>query len=44
MPAIHASRHHGLLDLADLRKRAKRLLKAVNNGEAGAFNLGAQQV
>ncbi|MGE8305642.1 MAG: DUF1835 domain-containing protein [Pseudomonas kermanshahensis] len=34
MPAIHASRHHGLLDLADLRKRAKRLLKAVNNGEA----------
>jgi len=34
MPALNASRHHGLLDLADLRKRAKRLLKAVNNGEA----------
>lgn len=34
MPALNASRHHGLLDLADLRKRAKRLLKAVNQGEA----------
>jgi hypothetical protein len=34
MPAIHASRHHGLLDLPSLRKRAKRLLKALDHGEA----------
>ncbi|MFK0310720.1 DUF1835 domain-containing protein [Pseudomonas sp. NPDC090233] len=33
MPAINASRHHGLLDLPALRKRAKRLLTAVNNGQ-----------
>ncbi|MDH0300975.1 MULTISPECIES: DUF1835 domain-containing protein [unclassified Pseudomonas] len=30
MPAIDASRHHGLLDLPALRKRAKRLLKALD--------------
>lgn len=34
MPAINASRHHGLLDLPSLRKRAKRLLKALKNNEA----------
>lgn len=34
MPATNASRHHGLLDLPALRKRAKRLLKALNNQEA----------
>jgi hypothetical protein len=34
MPAINASRRHGLLDLPSLRKRAKRLLKALNNAEA----------
>ncbi|MFS2155755.1 DUF1835 domain-containing protein [Pseudomonas sp. Pseusp122] len=34
MPAIPASRHHGLLDLPALRKRAKRLLKALKNHEA----------
>lgn len=34
MPAINASRHHGLLDLPSLRKRAKRLLKALKNDEA----------
>lgn len=34
MPAILASRHHGLLDLPALRKRAKRLLKALKNHEA----------
>lgn len=34
MPAINASRQHGLLDLPALRKRAKRLLKALNNNEA----------
>ncbi|MFO3723115.1 DUF1835 domain-containing protein [Pseudomonas sp. HLMP] len=34
MPAIHASRHHGLLDVPALRKRAKRLLAALNDGEA----------
>jgi hypothetical protein len=31
MPAIDASRHHGLLDLPALRKRAKRLLKALDD-------------
>ncbi|WP_110993635.1 DUF1835 domain-containing protein [Pseudomonas sichuanensis] len=31
MPAIHASRHHGLLDLPALRKRAKRLLKTLDD-------------
>lgn len=35
MPAFDASRHHGLLDLPSLRKRAKRLLKALKNHEAG---------
>ncbi|WP_085692954.1 MULTISPECIES: DUF1835 domain-containing protein [unclassified Pseudomonas] len=35
MPAINASRHHGLLDLPALRKRAKRLLTALKNHEAG---------
>ncbi|MDV5098870.1 DUF1835 domain-containing protein [Pseudomonas sp. LSJ-87] len=34
MPAINASRHHGLLDLPALRKRAKRLLAALKNHEA----------
>ncbi|WP_341958480.1 DUF1835 domain-containing protein [Pseudomonas sp. RC10] len=34
MPAINASRHHGLPDLPSLRKRAKRLLKALKNHEA----------
>ncbi|MGV5525022.1 hypothetical protein DBB42_00470 [Pseudomonas plecoglossicida] len=34
MPAINASRHHGLLDLPALRKRAKRLLTALKNDEA----------
>ncbi|WP_434702353.1 DUF1835 domain-containing protein [Pseudomonas sp. Z1-12] len=34
MPATNASRHHGLLDLPFLRKRAKRLLKALKNHEA----------
>lgn len=34
MPATYASRHHGLLDLPALRKRAKRLLKALKNNEA----------
>jgi hypothetical protein len=34
MPATNASRHHGLLDLPSLRKRAKRLLKALKNNEA----------
>ena len=33
MPATNASRHHGLLDLPSLRKRAKRLLKALNSNE-----------
>ncbi|UVK85032.1 DUF1835 domain-containing protein [Pseudomonas sichuanensis] len=31
MPAIHASRHHGLIDLPALRKRAKRLLKTLDD-------------
>jgi hypothetical protein len=35
MPATHTSRHHGLLDLPSLRKRAKRLLKALKTNEAG---------
>lgn len=35
MPAKNTSRHHGLLDLPALRKRAKRLLKALKNDEAG---------
>ncbi|EJL02012.1 hypothetical protein PflQ2_2369 [Pseudomonas fluorescens Q2-87] len=34
MPANKTSRHHGLVDLASLRKRAKRLLKALKNNEA----------
>ncbi|KIY40536.1 hypothetical protein TZ03_10295 [Pseudomonas sp. 10-1B] len=34
MPAINASRHHGLLDLPALRKRAKRLLTALKNHQA----------
>ena len=34
MPAINASRQNGLLDLPALRKRAKRLLKALKNHEA----------
>ncbi|AHG39314.1 hypothetical protein N018_03240 [Pseudomonas syringae CC1557] len=34
MPATNVSRHHGLLDLPSLRKRAKRLLKALQNNEA----------
>jgi hypothetical protein len=34
MPAIHASRHHGLVDVPSLRKRAKGLLKALNNNQA----------
>lgn len=34
MPATNASRHHGLPDLPSLRKRAKRLLKALKNYEA----------
>lgn len=34
MPAINASRHHGLLDLPALRKRAKRLLSALKNHQA----------
>lgn len=34
MPAINASYHHGLLDLPSLRKRAKRLLKALKCHEA----------
>lgn len=34
MPAINASRQHGLLDLPALRKRAKRLLNALNNHQA----------
>ncbi|MBA1189951.1 DUF1835 domain-containing protein [Pseudomonas entomophila] len=34
MPALNASRHHGLLDVPSLRKRAKRLLKAVNDDNA----------
>jgi hypothetical protein len=34
MPAINASRHHGLLDLPALRKRAKRLLTALKNHKA----------
>ncbi|TDV60836.1 hypothetical protein EC915_11081 [Pseudomonas sp. LP_7_YM] len=34
MPATNTSRHHGLLDLPSLRKRAKRLLKALKNNEA----------
>lgn len=33
MPATYASRHHGLLDVPALRKRAKRLLKAIKNHE-----------
>lgn len=36
MPATNASRRHGLLDLPSLRKRAKRLLKALKNNEADA--------
>lgn len=31
MPVIDASRHHGLLDLPALRKRAKRLLKSLDD-------------
>lgn len=31
MPAIHASRHHGLIDLPALRKHAKRLLKHLDD-------------
>jgi len=31
MPAIHASRHHGLIDLPALRKHAKRLLKTLDD-------------
>lgn len=34
MPAINASRHHGLLDLPALRKRAKRLLAELRNHQA----------
>ena len=34
MPAIKASRHHGLLDLPALRKRAKRLLTELKNHQA----------
>ncbi|WP_455914577.1 DUF1835 domain-containing protein [Pseudomonas syringae] len=34
MPATHASRQHGLLDVPALRKHAKRLLKALNTHEA----------
>ncbi|MEX5506796.1 DUF1835 domain-containing protein [Pseudomonas putida] len=34
MPAINASRHHGLLDLPALRKRAKRLLTELKNHQA----------
>ena len=34
MPAINAPRHHGLLDLPALRKRAKRLLSALKNHQA----------
>lgn len=34
MPTINASRHHGLLDLPALRKRAKRLLSALKNHAA----------
>ena len=34
MPAINASRHHGLLDLPALRKRAKRLLTQLKNHQA----------
>ncbi|MGG5288730.1 DUF1835 domain-containing protein [Pseudomonas shirazensis] len=34
MPAINASRHHGLVDLPSLRKRAKQLLKALKNNQA----------
>ncbi|QXI26207.1 DUF1835 domain-containing protein [Pseudomonas vanderleydeniana] len=34
MSAINASRHHGLLDLPALRKRAKRLLTALKHDEA----------
>lgn len=34
MPAINASRHHGLLDLPALRKRAKRLLAELKNHQA----------
>jgi len=34
MPAINASRYHGLLDLPALRKRAKRLLTELKNHQA----------
>ncbi|TDV58144.1 hypothetical protein EC919_101190 [Pseudomonas graminis] len=34
MPATNASRQHGLLDAPALRKRAKRLLKALKNDES----------
>lgn len=34
MPTINASRHHGLVDLPSLRKRAKQLLKALKNNQA----------
>ncbi|MBH3448680.1 DUF1835 domain-containing protein [Pseudomonas putida] len=34
MPAINASRHHGLLDLPALRKRAKRLLTELKTHQA----------
>jgi hypothetical protein len=34
MPVVHASRHHGLLDLPALRKRAKRLLKQLKTNDA----------
>ena len=34
MPAINASRQNGLLDLPSLRKRAKRLLRALKSQEA----------
>ncbi|MFK3820311.1 DUF1835 domain-containing protein [Pseudomonas sp. NPDC089407] len=34
MPATNSSRHHGLLDLPALRKRAKRLLSALKNHQA----------
>lgn len=34
MPAENEPRHHGLLDVPALRKRAKRLLKALKNTEA----------
>ncbi|MEE1888962.1 DUF1835 domain-containing protein [Pseudomonas carassii] len=38
MPAIDASRHHGLLDLSALRKRAKRLLKALDTDTRTQLN------